>query len=225
MTLQHLAIILDGNRRWAKIHGLSKSEGYFHGAENVRKIAKIAADIGIKHLSLYSFSHDNWNRPKEDIDAVMDTLDLYLTTHIDELNSNGVHVKFVGNMDKVKQDLLNKIFSAERKTCNNTKLNLYIAFSYGGKHEIISACNKLLSSGVKQVDHDTFKQYLYVPEMPDIDLVIRTSGERRISNFMLWHMAYAELWFTDKHWPDFDEDDLKNAVNDFNSRERRFGSV
>lgn len=225
MQLNHIAIILDGNGRWAKKRKLPVIEGHRQGAKQVHKIIEAAIEFEVKYLTLYIFSAENWRRPKEEVDHLMSLLRFYLRAEFENLHKNNIKVKFIGDIQGLDLDIQNDINKCEELTKDNKSLNLTLAVNYGGKQEIIRAVNNLVkdaSGGV--VTEDMFASYLYTADIPDPDLVIRTSGEKRVSNFLLWQAAYAELYFTDILWPDFNKEDLKNAINEFKQRERRYGT-
>ncbi|MDF2965614.1 MAG: uppS [Rickettsiaceae bacterium] len=226
-ALNHLAIIMDGNGRWAKEKNLPRIEGHKRGAEIARKVVEISIKQGIKHLSLYTFSSENWNRPILEIKSLMDLLEYYIGIEASRLHENGVKVVFIGNLLRLNPRLQVKIQEVMQLTNNNSILTLYVAVSYGGREELVEACRRIVREGLDshEIDEDTFKRHLYFPEMPEVDLLIRTSGEQRISNFLLWHLAYSELYFIKKYWPDFSEEDLTEAIAEFNSRTRNFGYV
>jgi len=222
---KHIAIIMDGNGRWAKLRGLPRVFGHREGAKTVEKIIKFAKEIGIKYLTLYAFSTENWNRPKEEIEAIMSLLVEYINTKVPSLIEDNIKLKFMGRRENLPDMILKTIEEGEEKTKNCTGMDLIIALNYSGRAEIIDAVNKILKSKKKELTEKDFKNYLYIPDLPEPDLLIRTSGEQRISNFMLWQMAYTEFYFTQVLWPDFDEDEFLKALYDFQSRERRFGRV
>lgn len=223
--LNHLAIIMDGNGRWAKERNLSNLEGHKYGAATAKKVIEIAVQEGIKHLSLYTFSSENWNRPSLEVNDLMNLFHYYITNEAEKLNENGVKLKFIGNLSRLDKSLQKKMQEVTELTCNNTNLNLYVAISYGGREELVEACRKVVQAGIQpeSINEDIIKQNLYAPEMPDIDMLIRPGGERRISNFLLWHIAYTELYFTDVYWPDFGKEELDYAVEEFKKRTRNFG--
>lgn len=223
--INHLAIIMDGNSRWAKQNNLTSYVGHKKGAENVKKVIEFAINHKIKHLSLFAFSTENWQRPKEEVDYLLELLDLYLTQEIQNLIKNKIKLSVIGDTNKLSSGLQSKIATISEMAIDDIVLNLYITFSYGGRQEIIDAVKKALVSNIdhKILNTDNFKQFLYDPLMPDIDLIIRTGGNKRISNFLLWHCAYAELYFIDKYWPDFDLIDFNAAITDYNQRLRTFG--
>lgn len=225
MVPSHLGLILDGNRRWAREHDLPTLEGHRKGYEILKKIGEAAMDRGVKYVSAYIFSTENWNRSKEEVNYLM-KLAFWVATHeVEEVHKKNIRVKFLGERTGIAPNLLKAIDKAEAKTAKNTKGTLALCFNYGGHQEIASAAAKMIKDGVKpeEVTPDKVSEYLYDPEIPPVDLMIRTSGEQRISNFMLWRVAYAELLFVDKHWPAFDEEDLDAALKDYAQRSRRFG--
>ena len=222
-TLNHLAIIMDGNSRWAEASGKEKFHGYAKGAQQVSVIIEESLRIGIKHLTLYAFSVENWGRPAEDVSYLLNLLELYILEETENLNKQNIKLKFIGDLSKLPYELKDLISEAVKKTSNNNSLVLYIAFGYGGKHEILDACKKAVALNKSDFTVETFNQYLYCPEMPDVDFVIRTGKEKRMSNFLPWQTAYAELYFSDKFWPEFTDHDLNIAVEDFKTRKRNFG--
>ena len=226
----HVAIIMDGNGRWAKARGLPRTVGHHRGAEAVRRSVSGAAELGISYLTLYGFSSENWKRPAAEIDDLMGLLRFYLKAEIAELDRNGVRLRVIGDRARLGRDIVGLITDAEQRTAGNRRLNLTVALSYGGRDEIVGATRRLAGEvaagrlGVGQIDDTLFSRYLLTAEIPDPDLVIRTSGEKRISNFLLWQSAYAELVFLDRLWPDFTKDDLQDAIREFHNRERRYGA-
>lgn len=223
MTINHVAIIMDGNGRWATANNVSKSEGHKKGATKAKEIIKYAAKIGIKHLTLYAFSFENWNRPEKEVLDILGILNFYLKNQIDELHKNNIKFQLIGDRSRLDSALQKLVTNAETMTQNNDLMNVYLAFSYGGRDEIVRACNKAMSNGETEITAEKLEESLDSSCMPDVDLMIRTSGEKRISNFLIWQSAYSELYFEDKLWPDFTHDDLDNAVADFNLRKRNFG--
>lgn len=221
----HIGFILDGNRRWARARGLPTLEGHRRGYDNLKTIGKAAVNRGVKFISAYIFSTENWNRSKEEVSYLMNLAYILLKRDVAELNKEGIRVVWLGSPDKVSPKLQKAIKNAEESTKNNTRGTLCLCFNYGGHQEILDAAKRVLTSGVvpQELTIERFEQALYAPAVPPIDLLIRTSGEQRISNFMLWRAAYAELYFVDKHWPDFNEADLDAAMQDYASRHRRFG--
>jgi undecaprenyl diphosphate synthase len=219
----HIAIIMDGNGRWAKARGLPKIAGHKQGAESVRASIKAAIRNGVEYLTLYAFSSENWNRSEEEVSGLMNLLTFYLGKEIASLHKQGVAVRFIGDRSRLSDDIISKINEAEALTQNNTRLHLQIALSYGGRQEILHAVNQLLASGKTEVTEEELAAVLYTQGIPDPDLLIRTSGEQRISNFLLWQMAYTEFYFTESFWPDFNEEAFDRALDSFKARERRYG--
>lgn len=223
----HIAIIMDGNGRWAKKHGLPRFYGHKKGVDSVRNIVRASAEFGIKYLTLYVFSSENWGRPEKEVSKLMSLLEELLLKEEPELNKNNVKVRAIGQIwrlpEKVRQNL-NYIIN---QTENNTGLVLVLALSYGGQNEIIDAIKKMAKEKQDfcKLTTDDFRKYLYDPEIPDPDLLIRTAGEKRISNYLLWQSAYAEFYFTDTLWPDFGKKELLTAIKDYSHRKRRFGKV
>jgi len=227
----HVAIIMDGNGRWAKARGLPRVAGHKRGAEAVRRTVTGAAELGIQYLTLYGFSSENWKRPPAEIDDLMGLLRLYLNNEIDELDRKGVRLRVIGQRSRLQSDIVRLIEGAERRTAGNRKLNLIVALSYGGRAEIVEAA-RCIAEGVRagrvdpaEVDENQFERFLYTAGIPDPDLLIRTSGEKRISNFLLWQCAYAELVFLERLWPDFTRDDLESAITEYHGRDRRYGAA
>ena len=229
--LEHLAIIMDGNGRWAARRGLPRSMGHRKGAEVVKEITRAAGELGIKYLTLYAFSTENWNRSEDEVKTLMGLLRDYLQSDLKEVQQNNVRIRFIGEREMLDADIVRKMAEIEADTLRNTGMTLCIALSYGSRQEIVNAVKKtaaLVKEGdisLNDVDVKLFSDMLYTKDMPDPDLVIRTSGEQRISNYLLWQIAYAEFFFTDVLWPDFKTSDLDAAIDDFNSRNRRFGGV
>ena len=226
----HVAIIMDGNGRWAKARGLPRLVGHKRGVESVRDAVKAAQSLGIRYLTLYGFSSENWRRPEAEVKDLMGLLRLYLRSEIAELHREGVRLRIIGQRSRLSDDIRALIDNGERLTGENHTLTLTIALSYGGRDEIAQAA-KTIAEAVQagtldpaDVDEETVARHLFTHDMPDPDLLIRTSGEKRISNFLLWQCAYAELVFIDKHWPDFSRDDLESAIREYHGRERRFGA-
>ncbi|MDR2616332.1 MAG: isoprenyl transferase [Endomicrobium sp.] len=221
----HVAIIMDGNGRWAKKRALPRTFGHKQGVKTIKKIVKAASSLGIKVLTLYAFSTENWKRPKSEIKALMILLKYFLSKEVDELNKEGVKLRVLGDLSKFSEDIKIEIKKACDLTCNNTGLNLNIALNYGARQEILQAFEKMLKQGIKKPTEATLSSFLYTAGQPDPDLLIRTSGEFRISNFLLWQIAYSEIYIVDKLWPDFSKKDLESAIINFQSRQRRFGGV
>lgn len=225
----HVAIIMDGNARWARSKNLPLQIGHKTGSENVRKVARSCIEIGVKYLTIYAFSSENWNRPQDEVNYLMKLLDDYLEKETKPLMEDGVKIVISGNLEKLSDATKLKIKSIEDSTKNNQALVLNVAFSYGSRQEIIDAVKKInlaVSKGeisVDQIDERIFAKNLYQPQIPDPDLLIRTAGDVRLSNFLLWQSAYTELYFTEVFWPNFSKEHLVQAIQDFNKRERRYG--
>ncbi len=226
---RHVAIIMDGNGRWAERRGLSRIEGHRAGLESVRAVVRAAHELGVRWLTLYAFSLENWNRPKQEVDELMRLLERYIDVEIDEVHQNGIQVRAIGRIDRLASSVRAKIEDAVARTRDNREMTLVFALSYGGRAEIVDAARRLLrdaESGKvdpERLDEKTFAAYLYDPEMPDPDLLIRTGAESRVSNFLLWQIAYAEIFTTAAMWPEFRKEHLVAAIDDFQTRERRFG--
>ena len=227
----HIAIIMDGNGRWAKKRNKSRDYGHKEGKKSVKKIVKVCAELGVKNLTLFAFSTENWNRPKLEIKILMKLLLTSLNEELETLNKNNIRFKTIGNLEKLPKRLLSYLTKVTKKTQNNNRMTLTLALSYGARGEIVDAVqaigdkvkNNLIS--LKNIDESVINQHLYTHYLPDVDLLIRTSGEKRISNFLLWQIAYAELYFTEKLWPDFSKEDLYEAIVNYQQRERRFGKT
>lgn len=229
--LQHMAIIMDGNGRWAAKRGLPRSLGHKKGAERVQEIARAAGEMGIKYLTLYAFSTENWQRSAEEVDALMGLLRQYLKSELSELQKNGVCIIFIGERDMLPADISEAMYRLEAETQNNDKMTLCIALSYGSRQEIVGAVRKIAALAKRgdispeEIDEKMFSDMLYTKWIPDPDLVVRTSGEQRVSNYLLWQLAYAEFYFSDVLWPDFDREELEKIVKNFQTRERRYGKA
>ena len=227
----HVAIIMDGNGRWAKAKGLPRAAGHAQGAEAVRRTVKAASDLGIQYLTLYGFSLENWKRPAKEIADLMGLLRLYLRKEISELYREGVRIRFIGDRSMLAADIVSLIEMSEQTTRANTKLDLVIALSYGSRQEITAAVRQLVEDvaageiSADAIDENAVEGRLYTADMPDPDLIVRTSGEQRISNFLLWQSAYAEFVFTDVLWPDFSREKLEDSIEEFSRRERRYGAT
>jgi len=220
-----VAIIMDGNARWARDRGLPVDEGHRAGSRALRPVVEAAIDIGVRSLAVFAFSTENWSRPQAEVELLMEIFSETIDRELPDLAAQGVRTRFVGRRDRAPFPLQAKMAELEEATADKDRLQLWIAFDYGGRAELVEAARRIVESGAgaDEVDEELFAAQLYAPEMPDPDLLIRTSGELRISNFLLWQLAYAELVFVDKHWPDFDGDDLRSAIEDYASRRRRFG--
>lgn len=228
---KHIAIIMDGNGRWAKKRKLPRTMGHKAGVETIRRVLKEADKLGVKYMTLYAFSTENWKRPKDEVNALMKLLIQYLRQEINELHKNGVKINVLGDMSKLPKECQEEIEKSALKTEKNTGITMNIALNYGGRDEILRAV-KLISEDVSkgiikssEIDDTIFESYLYTKGVPDPDIIIRPSGEQRLSNFLLWQCAYSEFWYSDICWPDFKESDLHRAIYDFQKRDRRFGGV
>lgn len=226
---RHIAIIMDGNGRWAKKRGMPRTFGHKKGAENVVKITRAMKESGVKYLTLYAFSTENWQRSKDEVDALMQLLNEYLDKELKEIMDNNVRIVFIGERYMLSDSIQAKMAFLEKESEKNTDLTLCIALSYGSRQEILFAVKKIAakvkegSMDIRQITQDVFSEELYTKEIPDPDVLIRTSGEQRISNYLLWQSAYTELFFTNTLWPDFGKDELWDIINKFNQRERRYG--
>jgi undecaprenyl diphosphate synthase len=234
-TCRYLAIIMDGNGRWAQGRGLPVAAGHRAGAKALRRVLEHALDLGIKEVTVYSFSTENWNRPKEEVEALMQLFVEMIDSQVPDMHERGARVRFVGRREGAPEELVRRIEEAEALTAANTRMTLYIAFSYGGRRELLDAARGLVTeyaasaggssapAGAPELTEADLRRHLYAPEMHDPELLIRTSGELRISNFLLWQCAYSELYFSDRLWPDFGPEDLDAALADYAGRQRRFG--
>ncbi len=223
----HVAIIMDGNGRWARARGLPRLAGHRAGTENLRRIIEACVEFGIRYLTIYAFSTENWARPKDEVEGLMGILEEVIDREVPELHQQGVQIRHIGALEGIRPELQRKIQEAVELTRHNQRLVLVVAFNYGGRAEIVHAVRQMLAAGLKPEDvtEATVAQYLYTAGIPDPDLVIRTSGEQRISNFLLWQTAYSEWYFTPVYWPDFDKEELRKALEAYSRRERRFGRV
>ena len=227
----HIAIIMDGNGRWAKERNLPRSMGHKAGVETVRIILKEAARLGVKNLTLYTFSTENWGRPTDEISTLMKLINTYLKSELKEINENGVKLNIFGDMSRLPKESRDALNDDSELTKNNKRINLNLALNYGGRDEILRA-TKLIARDIKNnkikeedINEKTVEKYLYTNGVPDPDLIIRPSGEQRLSNFLLWQCAYSEFWYSNINWPDFKEVDLRKAIADYQGRDRRFGKV
>ncbi len=227
----HIAIIMDGNGRWAKERNLPRSMGHKAGVETVRIILREAARLGVKNLTLYTFSTENWGRPTDEISTLMKLINTYLKSELKEINENGVKLNIFGDMSRLPKESRDALNDAIELTKNNKRINLNLALNYGGRDEIVRA-TKLIARDIKNnkikeedINEKTVEKYLYTNGVPDPDLIIRPSGEQRLSNFLLWQCAYSEFWYSNINWPDFKEVDLRKAIADYQGRDRRFGKV
>lgn len=228
---QHIAIILDGNGRWAKAKGMPRNYGHAQGSKNVEKICEEAWRMGIKYLTVYAFSTENWSRPKDEVDALMKLLRNYMKTCLKTAKKNDMKIRVIGDITRLDEDIRSRIVELEKATENNGGLNFQIAINYGSRDEILRAVRKIASDcrdgriAADQIDETVFERYLDTHDIPDPDLLIRTSGELRLSNYLLWQLAYTEFYFTDVPWPDFSKEELVKAIEHYNARDRRFGGV
>lgn len=224
---RHVAIIMDGNGRWAKQRGLPRAEGHRQGVENLRRILNASAREGVRILTIYAFSTENWNRPKYEVQILMRLLEMFIDRELEDLHENGVQIRHIGEMDGVQPRLQRKIREACDYTRSNTRLILNVAFNYGGRKEIIQAVKRIVREGIPedQVTEELISRYMYTGDLPDPDLIIRTSGELRVSNFLIWQGSYAEYYVTPTFWPDFDEIEFHKALETFAHRQRRYGQT
>ena len=219
MAARYVAIIMDGNARWAAEHGLPVLEGHREGAQALKRSVRNAVQLDVQQLTAYAFSTENWSRPRDEVEGLMAMFAELIESETPELDEEGVRMRFIGRREGISDELLHRMRWAEETTESNERMTLFVAFNYGGRAEIVDAAERYSGGG-----EDDFARCLYAPEMHDPDLLIRTSGEKRLSNYLLWQCAYSELVFSDKLWPDFDKDDLATALEEFAARERRFGA-
>ncbi len=226
-TPRHIAIIMDGNGRWALSRGLPRLAGHRAGTENLRRLIEACVEFGVEYLTLYAFSTENWGRPVEEVRGLMRILEDVIDRELKELHQEGVQLRHIGRLDRIKPSLKRKVLNAIELTKNNQRLILNIAFNYGGRDEIIFAIRKIIEDGVSpdEVTSEMVSQYLFTAGVPDPDLIIRTSGELRGSNFLIWQGAYAEWYFTPVYWPDFGKEELRKALDEYSQRDRRYGHV
>ncbi|WP_143314898.1 isoprenyl transferase [Clostridium sp. HBUAS56017] len=228
---EHIAIIMDGNGRWAKAKNLPRAMGHKAGVETIRRVIKEGDKLGVKYMTFYAFSTENWKRPKEEVSALMKLLVQYLRQEIDELDANGVLINVLGDLSRLPRECIDEIKRAKERTKNNTGIVMNFALNYGGRDEIIRATKEVAAAvekgeiAIDDIDGRTIEKYLYTANMPDPDIIIRPSGEQRLSNFLLWQCAYSEFWYSNINWPDFTEKDLRMAIYDFQNRDRRFGGI
>ena len=228
---QHVAIILDGNGRWAKAKGMPRNYGHVQGAKNVERICEEAWRLGIKYLTVYAFSTENWNRPQDEVDALMNLLRRYMKTCLTTASKNDMKVRVIGDITRLDEDIRSRILELEEATKNNGGLNFQIAINYGSRDELVRSIRRLAQDCVDnkqdpaEITEAVIERYLDTHGIPDPDLLIRTSGEQRLSNFLLWQLAYTEFYFTDVHWPAFTKEELIKAIEQYNKRDRRFGGV
>jgi undecaprenyl diphosphate synthase len=224
---RHVAIIMDGNGRWAAQRGLDRIQGHEHGTDNIRRITYAAAELGVQYLTLWAFSTENWSRPAEEVQGILRILAHAIDNETAELHRQGARLRHIGELDALEPALRQSVLDAIDLTRDNTAITPTLAFNYGGRREIVHAAQALIRDGVPaaEVTEEAIHARLYAPDLPDADLIIRTSGEYRMSNFLLWQGAYAEFFFSPKLWPDFGADDLVEAIEDYSHRERRFGAL
>lgn len=224
---KHIAIIMDGNGRWAKSRGLPRAEGHRQGTENLRQIIRACVEFGVEILTIYAFSTENWRRPPLEVRLLMTILETVIDRELKELYQNGVQIRHIGRLDQIAPALQKKIQYACDYTKGNSRLILNVAFNYGGRDEIVHAVRQIIASGIPadEVTEDVLNQYMFTGGLPDPDLVVRTSGELRLSNFLIWQAAYAEYYFTPVFWPDFNKDELRKAIQEYANRTRRFGKT
>ncbi len=224
---EHIAIIMDGNGRWAEMRGVSRVEGHRRGAERAREIIEACHEIGIKNLTLYAFSIENWKRPNDEVNTLMKLLRHYLERETENMVIKGISFRVIGNIELLSQDFISQLRETERKTVDGKRMRLILALSYGGRNEIIRAIKKVLLNGlnIDEIDEERFKDYLDTKGIPDPDIIIRTSGEKRLSNFLIYQSAYSELYFTETLWPDFTKEEFFEAIRDYQRRHRRFGGL
>lgn len=223
----HIAIIMDGNGRWARSRGLPRLAGHRAGTENLRRIIEACVEFGVKYLTIYAFSTENWGRPQDEVQGLMGIFDEVFDRELAELHRQGAQLRHIGRLEGLSKSLREKVINGIEKTKNNDRLVLNVAFNYGGRDEVVHAIQSMLAAGVKpeDVNEELVSSYMFTAGCPDPDLVIRTSGEQRISNFLIWQAAYAEWIFPDTYWPDFGRDELLKAIQEYGRRERRYGLV
>ena len=224
---RHVAIIMDGNGRWALSRGLPRLAGHKAGTENLRRIIRASVKFGVKYLTIYAFSTENWGRPPEEVQGLMFILEDVLDRELAELHKEGVQLRHIGRLERLAPNLQEKVLDAIEMTKNNDRLVLNVAFNYGGRDEIVNAIQNIIKDGIQPegVTEALVNRYLYTAGVPDPDLIVRPSGELRVSNFLIWQGAYSELYVTPKYWPDFDEDEYRRALETFAARDRRYGKV
>ena len=226
-TPTHVAIIMDGNGRWALSRGLPRLAGHRAGTENLRRIITASVEFGIQYLTIYAFSTENWGRPREEVEGLMHILEDVIDRELAELDKEGVQLRHIGRLERLDPKIQEKVLHAIELTKNNNKLILNVAFNYGGRDEIVYAIQKMIKDGVKaeQVTSDLISTYLFTAGVPDPDLIIRTSGELRVSNFLIWQGAYSELYITSTYWPDFSKEEFRKALDTYAKRDRRYGGI
>lgn len=226
-TPEHVAVIMDGNGRWAAEHGKTRSEGHRAGTENLRRIITAFGGHGVRFLTLYAFSTENWNRPEGEVSALLEIVEEVIRAEVEELHREGIRLRHIGRLDRLPPALRRSIRESIELTKHNSRMTLCVAFDYGGRAEIVDAVRSMIADQVQaeEIDEDMLRRYMYTDGMPDPDLIIRTSGEERLSNFLIWQAAYAEYYTTPVYWPDFDEAEVAKALEAYGRRKRRFGKV
>jgi len=224
---EHIAIVMDGNGRWAKSRGLPRLAGHRAGTENIREIIRACVEFGVKILTIYAFSTENWNRPDAEVSGLMNIFDDVFDRELAQLDKEGAQLRHLGQLENIRSSLREKVLSGIEKTKNNDRLILNVAFNYGGRDEIVSAIKQIIEEGYssEEISEELVSRYLYTKDISDPDLVIRTSGEHRVSNFLIWQSAYSEWAFPEDYWPDFGREELLKAIQDYGHRERRFGGL
>lgn len=221
----HIAFIIDGNGRWAKLHHLPRSQGHIKGADKMEKMYKMVRDTGIKYVSIYAFSTENWNRPKEEVDGLMKLFKRAINTFYNQKKYGDCHIEFLGDLSKFDDEIRKNAMDIMNRTKNNDKFYINLCLNYGGREELVQAVNKLIAQGKTEITAEDISANLYSCNSPDPDFIVRTSGEQRLSNFMPWQSTYAELYFPKVLWPDFGKKDLIEAIKEYSSRDRRFGAI
>ncbi len=222
---KHVAVIMDGNGRWAQSRSLPRVAGHYEGVKRAEELVYTCMEYGISYLTLYAFSTENWKRPKEEVRALFSLFESYMKSKREEFIEHQISVNFIGRRDRLPKSLVKIMQETETITQNLNKIKVYIAIDYGGRDEILRAVNKILKSGAKEVDEISFSSFLDLCNVPDPDILIRTAGEKRLSNFLLWNLAYTELYFTDVYWPDFTKEEFLRALEDYAKRKRKFGAL
>ncbi|MCX7653710.1 MAG: isoprenyl transferase [Fervidobacterium sp.] len=229
--IQHIAFIMDGNGRWAKRQGKPRTYGHYVGAYKIEDVVRWCANRGVKYTTFYAFSTENWKRPKEEVNFILNLLVEKIDEFYERMHKENVRLRFIGRLDELADTVKKKCEYYQEKTKNNSKIQAIMAFNYGGRYEIIDAVKKIIDDtrndklNIDSLDDSTFRNYLYAPDIPDPDLVIRTSGEMRVSNFLIWQIAYSELYFSNLLWPEFSEEELQKAIDEYTKRDRRFGGI
>ncbi|HCO69480.1 MAG TPA: di-trans,poly-cis-decaprenylcistransferase [Mesotoga infera] len=221
----HVAFIMDGNGRWAKKRGLERIEGHKKGAEVADSASHWCADLGIRYVTLYAFSTENWRRPRQEVDFLFELMLIYISSKLDNMLEEGVRMRFIGRLNELPVKLMSFTEEIEKKTSSCRKLDVIVALNYGGRAEIVDSVNRVLESGKQRVSEEDIKENLYLPDVPEPDLIVRTSGEERISNFLTWQSVYSELFFTRTLWPDFTKAEFVKIVEEYSKRKRRFGAL